>query len=50
MSDLTMLVTPLRAGLKAAGRATLDVLVQVQGSADVDLEATFRHGANHSGR
>ncbi len=31
MSDLTMLVTPLRAGLNAEGRTTVDLLVQLQG-------------------
>ena len=31
MSDLTMLFTTLRAGLKAEGRTTVDLLVQVQG-------------------
>ncbi len=31
MSDLTLLTTPLRAGLKAEGRTTVELLVQVQG-------------------
>jgi Ca-activated chloride channel homolog len=31
MSDLTMIVTPLRSGLIAKGHTTLDVLVQEQG-------------------
>ena len=46
MSDMTMLVTPLRAGLKAEGRTTLDVLVQVQGPSAPEGIKTERPSLN----